>query len=71
VKRRLLRLRRKHMANVANVLAILDAAEVDAVPSSAGSGPPQIRTKHGTLRFEDDGTIRASIIRPPELRVVT
>lgn len=68
--RRLLRLRRKHLANLANVLALLEAAQITAFASGASSGPPQIRTEHGTLRFEDDGTIRASIVRPPELRLM-
>jgi hypothetical protein len=68
--RRLLSVRRKHMQNVASVLALLEAAGIDAFASGAASAAPQIRTEHGTLSFEDDGTIRASVVRRPELRVV-
>lgn len=70
MRRRLLRLRRKHLANVVNVLALLEAAKIDAFASGAASGPPSIRTEYGTLRFEDDGTIHANIVRPPDLRVM-
>lgn len=70
MRRRRLHLRRKHLANLANVLALLEAAQIDAFASGAASGPPSIRTEHGTLRFEDDGTIRASIVRPPKLRLM-
>jgi hypothetical protein len=52
------------------VLALLEAADVDAYATNAASGPPRIRTEHGTLRFEDDGTIRATVVRRPELRVL-
>lgn len=70
MNRRLLRVRRKHMLNVASVLSLLQAADVDAFATNAGSAPPQIRTEHGTLSFEDDGTIRAQIIRRPMLTVI-
>lgn len=71
MRRRLRRLRRKHLANAANVITILEAAGVTAIASNASSARPQIRTEHGTLCFEDDGTIRAHLVRRPELRVVT
>lgn len=71
MRRRLRRRRYKHLANVANVLAILHAAGVNAIASNASSARPQIRTEHGILSFEDDGTIRAHLVSRPELRVVT
>jgi hypothetical protein len=58
------------MRNVASVLALLEAADIDAYATNAASGPPRIRTEHGTLRFEDDGTIRATVVKRPELRVL-
>jgi hypothetical protein len=52
------------------VLALLDAAGIEAYVSGAASGPPQVRTVYGILCFEDDGTIRAKITRHPALHVV-
>lgn len=70
MKRRLLTRRRKSMQNVGSVLALLAAAEIDAYATNAASARPSIRTEHGTLYFEDDGTIRATIVRRPELHVL-
>lgn len=71
MRRRLARRRRKHLANVANVIAVLQAAGINAIASNAASGPPRIATEYGTLSFEDDGTIRGRIwTERPVLRAV-
>lgn len=70
MRRRMQRRRRKHLANVANVIALLSAADVPAIATNAASGPPRITTEQGVLVFEDDGTIRVWIAKRPLLRAV-
>jgi hypothetical protein len=55
---RLKRRRSRHLHNAASVLGVLDAADVKCSWTNASAGPPTIRTAHGTLVFQDDGTIR-------------